>query len=800
MLRTFTLFVFSVFLTVFTWGMDLRELPVNPVTIPEYDTVAGVIMYWNPYSDPQYDNIVVQVIDGIQTQAVVYLLTNSTGHKNEMIDELTSHGVPLENIEFIEVKGHRRWIRDHGPFSIYDGGELAFIGFNDYAGWHGDKDLVFRLAEYWDMNYYDFSHIIFDGGNYLVDNHGQLFATERLYTNNPYVPQEEIDSILYHYMNIKEIHTFSALTNDYWGHIDMQIKLLNDTTFVISSVEETHQNYLPLEENYQKLLSLEHPEGKEYQVHKIQSPPSQTTWKTYINSLIVNDVVLVPVYDHELDVQAIETYEALLPGKTVIGIDCNHMIGWGGAIHCITNQIPPFLMDVDFFTVTFDVKDEEGSPVNNAVVTLAGNENPPGDYVFEDIIAGTYDYKVEKAGYVTVEEEVTVEEDVTVDVTMFVETYTVTFDVYLCGEPVTDAVVTFDGVENPPGDYVFEGIEQGMYDYKVVIPGFTPVEGQVYVDDDITVLIEGPPCFTVTFDVNDEEGNEITGAVVTFDGNENPAGNYVFENIAEGIYEYKVEKEWYHTVEDGINVDDDITVEVAMHPQTFVVDFIIEDNEGISLENAIVTLGDITNDEGDYIFENIKAGTYDYKVEKEWHHTAEGQVIVEDNVKVDVTLFAVTFTVEFNVSDTKGNSIEDATITLGDIINNEGDYLFEGITAGTYNYKVEKEGYNTVKGSIPVFYDISVKITMSEDKTHVVLPDGVALKIFPNPARDKFYIESSETIKQVRLINTGGQVIKDIIVNEPQAVINANNLRMGIYFMQIHTANSVITERVMVVR
>ncbi len=339
MVKSITFSFFAVFLAL-NLNADLPEdLPVNPTTIPEYDSVAGVVMYWIPYNNHQYDLIAVAVIDGIQEQATVFMQTNNDDHRSDMINSLSYHEVPLDNVVFINVYGDRIWIRDHGPFSIYDEGELAIIGFDDLAASHGDQDLPYRLAQYWDLNFYDFTHIIFDGGNYMVDSHGRLFATDRLYSNNPGIPPADIDSILAQYMNIQEIFTFSALSSDYWGHLDMQIKLLNDTTFIISSVDEWHDDHQILEDNYQALLAIDHPEGKAYSIHKI---PKAGNWKTYINSLIVNDAVLVPIYNDARDSLALATYENLMPGKEIIGIDCNHMIGWEGAIHCITNQLPPF--------------------------------------------------------------------------------------------------------------------------------------------------------------------------------------------------------------------------------------------------------------------------------------------------------------------------------------------------------------------------------------------------------------------------------------------------------------------------
>jgi len=379
------------------------------------------------------------------------------------------------------------------------------------------------------------------------------------------------------------------------------------------------------------------------------------------------------------------------------------------------------------FTVTFEIEDEEGDPIDDAIVTLNGVENPPGDYVFEEVPAGTRDYKVEKDFYQTVEDEVMVDDDITVEVTMYPEEYTVTFDIIDDeGNPLDDAVVTLDDITNDPGDYVFDGITYGTYDYKVEKTGYGTVEDEVNVEGDITVEVILHPAITVTFDIKDEDGNEITEAVVTFD--------------------------------------------------------------------------DITNDPGDYVFENIRPGTYDYKVEKEWYHTIEDEVTIEDDITVEVILNPVTFEVEFVIEDTQNNPIENATITLGDITNPAGDYTFDETPAGNYDYKVEKAGYHDATGNIDVYDNITLNITMAEDENYVVSHEDVELTIFPNPARDMFTVESNNIIKQIRLIGVNGQVVFNNDVNSLRYEINISNLQPGVYFMQIHTAESVITQRVQIAR
>lgn len=55
--------------------------------------------------------------------------------------------------------------------------------------------------------------------------------------------------------------------------------------------------------------------------------------------------------------------------------------------------------DTNAFTVSFVVMDEDENPIHDAVITLNGNAQAPGEYVFEGIASGNYLYTVSKQGY-----------------------------------------------------------------------------------------------------------------------------------------------------------------------------------------------------------------------------------------------------------------------------------------------------------------------------------------------------------------------------------------------------------------
>ncbi len=296
----------------------------------------------------------------------------------------------------------------------------------------------------------------------------------------------------------------------------------------------------------------------------------------------------------------------------------------------------------------------------------------------------------------------------------------------------------------------------------------------------------------VNFDIVNQDGDPITEAVITLDGKENKKGNYVFY-VKNGTYDYTIEKEGYLTIEDEITVEDDKTVEVIM-TKTYKVNFNIKNEEGKEITEAIVTLDSKENEKGDYVF-YVKKGTYDYIIEKEGYLNYKDEISVEDNTTIDVTI-AEAYTVNFDIYDEYGNVVKNAIITFDGKEKEEGNYIIENIAEGTYDYIVKKEGYHTVNNTITVKSNYIAKVIMYADGTNIGKHEKVKLSVFPNPTRDIFNIESNEKIKEITMIDIKGQVIRSIPLNSLTSEINVSNISPGIYFMEIQTAEKVITKRV----
>lgn len=127
----------------------------------------------------------------------------------------------------------------------------------------------------------------------------------------------------------------------------------------------------------------------------------------------------------------------------------------------------------------------------------------------------------------------------------------------------------------------------------------------------------------------------------------------------------------------------------------------------------------------------------------------EAQILVVnnagDNIAVPVSLNVVppTYDVTFMITDQAGELITDAQVTLDGIENEAGDYLFEDMEAGTYNYQITKEGFLTSSGSIMVVDDhVSASVILISEETTPVNLSVTIKDEFDEPAPDvEFHLQ-----------------------------------------------------------
>ncbi len=326
---------------------------------------------------------------------------------------------------------------------------------------------------------------------------------------------------------------------------------------------------------------------------------------------------------------------------------------------------------------------------------------------------------------------------------------------------------------------------------------------------------DGWPIFTVNFFVVGENGTieaSVDGEPISSGEKVEVGKDVVFTADPDEGFQVK---EWTlneevvenHTAEtftvEGLDKNITVTVEFEeIPPDTYTVTFYIEDEDGNLIENAVVTFNGIENKPGDYVFENIEEGTYDYKVEKDGYYTAEDQVFVDDDITVEVKMNPVeapTYKLTLIAEPEQGGSVEGSgEFEEGE----EAPIVAEAAEDYNFSHWSGDKDYVDDPGSAETLVTMpGADVTLTANFDPIISVEDITVadvKVFPNPARDMFTVKANEMINQIRITDISGQVVMNLTVDKPHININVSNLQPGIYFMQIHTIKNIVTESVLI--
>jgi agmatine deiminase len=324
----------------------------------EFEKNEGVMLVWD-YS-PSRDSITANIAKAAQQAGkvwIIYYPGQAPADTTQIRNYLYSRGVLPLNLFFIPSYTETLWIRDFGPMTLYGNfgqGNERFIldmGYNAYNR-PNDDSLPSQIANLWNWKHRDLELEI-EGGNLIFDGLKRGFASTRVYEQNPAYTPAMIRNILIDKFNLHDFTFLQSLNNSgggIWKHVDMFMKVLDYETILVSSYPDHLPDYTVLEENVETLRNLTNAFGKPYEIIRIPAPPkADGTWattqndemRTYTNSLIINNTVIVPSYGlPEYDLQAKQIYINAMPGYKIIMVDAQMLTPLGGAIHCITKEIP----------------------------------------------------------------------------------------------------------------------------------------------------------------------------------------------------------------------------------------------------------------------------------------------------------------------------------------------------------------------------------------------------------------------------------------------------------------------------
>lgn len=288
---------------------------------------------------------------------------NAPASRHEAIRrQVLGAGAVAALVELYDHPNDDVWCRDHGPLFVKqrETGKLAVTnwGFNGWGDKFGpyelDNKIPVHIADTLGLPRFD-AGMILEGGSIEQNSLGQVLTTEAVLLNpnrNPDLSRSEIEERIKACLGMEEIFWLGSGIegDDTDGHIDDIARFVNDATIVISREPDgDNPNHRVLAENRERLGDFRLPDGSKPEIVEIDLPEAclAADWRlpvlpaSYVNFLIVNGAVLVPVFGQEKrDGNAVGLLGELFAGREIVPINALDIVREGGAIHCISQQQP----------------------------------------------------------------------------------------------------------------------------------------------------------------------------------------------------------------------------------------------------------------------------------------------------------------------------------------------------------------------------------------------------------------------------------------------------------------------------
>ncbi len=310
---------------------------------------------WKNYWDqviPCYVNI-LKVIASYQPVLVV---CNDADAVRYYLKDINSSAIFL-----VEVPINDTWTRDYGAITIQtkEGFRISDFIFNGWGNkFVADKDdkvssFLFDLGIFNTSDYKQID-LVLEGGSIESDGRGTLLTTTNCLlttTRNPHLSQQQIEEKLKNTFGLDSVlwlENGHLEGDDTDAHVDTLARFCDaDSIAYVQCADVNDAHYIGLKKMEEELKQFKTLSGQFYRL--IPLPMAEPVFApddgrrlpaTYANFLIMNEVVLLPVYNCSSDILALQQVQKAFPNKKIESVDCSALILQHGSLHCMTMQFP----------------------------------------------------------------------------------------------------------------------------------------------------------------------------------------------------------------------------------------------------------------------------------------------------------------------------------------------------------------------------------------------------------------------------------------------------------------------------
>ena len=295
--------------------------------VAEFNQMQGVLVRY-PFGVP------IELIREMAENVTVTTIVANSSEQQAVTTQYENNNVNMDNCDFLIAQSDSYWVRDYGPWFVFDGNnQPGIVDFPYNRPRPNDNNIPQKVSEFLDIDLYGMN-LISTGGNYMCDGMGQAASTDLVWEENPSLTHADIAAYINDYLDNSPYYVMEDPLGEYIKHIDCWGKYLSPGKVLIGQVPTTDYRYQDFEDAANYFASQTSSYGKPYTVYRVFTPGTYPN-TPYTNSLILNSKVFVPITGSQWDDEAIATYEEIMPGYEIIGIMYN---GWENtdALHCRT--------------------------------------------------------------------------------------------------------------------------------------------------------------------------------------------------------------------------------------------------------------------------------------------------------------------------------------------------------------------------------------------------------------------------------------------------------------------------------
>ena len=309
---------------------------------------------WIEYFDDAI-NTFLNITKAIQKYQKVLIIANELSFVKSLFKN-------KKNLTFVKIDSNDTWSRDFGGITVKNNDTYTVLDFK-FNAWgkkfkyKKDNNITKSLKLKGLLKQYKHKSINFvlEGGSIDSNGTGIIMTTSKCLlekNRNPHLNKNSIEKVLIETLGAKKILWLNSgllKGDDTDSHIDTLARFVNENTIVYQTcTDKNDDNYNSLKLMQNELKSFTNLKEQKFNLIALPSIKkiiyeNEQLPATYANFLIINNAVLVPIYNDKNDTIALDIFKKIFPKRDIVGINCTTLIKQHGSLHCVTMQYPKVL-------------------------------------------------------------------------------------------------------------------------------------------------------------------------------------------------------------------------------------------------------------------------------------------------------------------------------------------------------------------------------------------------------------------------------------------------------------------------